>query len=92
MLVESKPGPEGRFWIDVTGDDDQPFMVQRVVANGRAGEPGCDSTIKFNYVDPYVPATLKRGDTTAALFTCGNALLSAEIYTDRGNASFTFNH
>jgi len=39
----------------VTGDDDQPFTIKRIIYNGRASETGCD------YPDfaPKIPAELQ---------------------------------
>lgn len=88
MRVAVEPS---RLMIVITGDDDQPFTVQRVVSNGRVGERGCDSTLKPNdNLEPYTPTTLKRGDSTSVNYFCGDALLSADVYTDRGTASFKF--
>ena len=92
MRVESEEGNAGNFLVKIIGDDDQPFTVRRVVVNGRAGEQGCDSEQKIpgSESENGFPATLKRGSMTFAAVACG-ALLSAEVYTDRGTASFKFN-
>jgi hypothetical protein len=91
--------------LSVTGDDDQPFTIQRIVFNGRPNEKGCD--LPDSPVDPSqmantaegelqalagskLPVSLKRGDTAAFFSVCGSAILSADIYTDRGAAHFTF--
>jgi hypothetical protein len=76
--------------ITVTSDDDQPFTMKRIVANGRAGEEGCDSVLKNNGNDPLPPQMLKRGDAAAFMSICGSSVLTADIYTDRGRSTFKF--
>ena len=77
--------------ITVTANDDEPFTAQRVVVNGRKGEPGCDSTVAREGYPALVPAKLKRGDAANFQAQCGDSILSADIYTDRGTQSVTFN-
>jgi hypothetical protein len=53
MRVEVAPTEATR--MIVTGDDDQPFTINRIIYNGRASETGCD------YPDfaPKIPAELQ---------------------------------
>jgi hypothetical protein len=82
--------------MTITGDDDNAFIIQRVVINGRENERGCDfpkfapdpNDADYRGATP-LPATLKRGDQAAFASICGE-ILSVDIYTDRGKSQFKF--
>jgi len=82
-------------------NDDNAFTIQRVVFNGRENETGCDlpkhagdpqSTDLSNpgasmqtLTGTQLPARVRRGDEASFLSGCG-AILSVDIYTDRGTS------
>ena len=79
--------------LNITANDDSPFTVQRVVINGRKNETGCDivHTDDVSELGATILTTpLKRGDVMQVLVSCGEKVLSADIYTNRGVASFKF--
>jgi hypothetical protein len=89
IRAELITGQFGEF-VQLVGDDSKPFTVQRVVINGRAGDPGCDSSKTNLGEPPLLPATLKRGDISLYSGLCGRRVLTADIFTDRGNVTFKF--
>ncbi len=90
MQVQAVPGPI-TVNVQVTGDDALPFTVQRIVVNDRPKEKGCDSNLENIDILPFAPTKLKRGDATIFYSSCGSQVLSVDVYTNRGTASFKFN-
>jgi hypothetical protein len=69
--------------VTITSDDTDPFTVNRLVVNGRAGQSGCDTTASG------LPATLRHGDAvTIHGISCGSKILQVDVYTNRGSSSF----
>ena len=94
--------------MTVTGDDDQPFTITRIIFNGRASEVGCDYP---DYSPPNTPAKKLSSDPLTAIqqmqlpfastFKRGEQqtylprcgkILSAEIHTDRGTVTYKFDN
>jgi hypothetical protein len=78
-------------FVELTLLDQESTRVERVVLNGRAGEKDCDLqdylysnlfSIRFDQTE------LKKGDKLSFRFTCGDELISTDVYTNRGTAHY----
>jgi hypothetical protein len=79
--VLNKPG----LRVTITSDDRDHLTVNRLILNDRDGESGCDTTERG------LPATLEHGDAVTVYgMACGSKILQADVYTNRGTASFKF--
>jgi hypothetical protein len=67
---------EGNGWVRVKNNDQDPFVLNKLVVNGQAGDVGCDIKV-FKALAP-------GASTAISVPHCGN-ILSVEVSTDRGN-------
>jgi hypothetical protein len=103
MTVEMAPTEAPK--MIVTGDDDQPFTITRIIYNGRASQTGCDYPDfepklpqAYQALQDVVPEsqrtpakTLRRGEQAVYYPSCGK-ILSVEIQTDRGTSQYKFDN
>jgi hypothetical protein len=91
---------DGQTTLTITADDDNPFTIERLVYNDRAGEKPCylpkfgavegDENDGTNAPPTYgkrLPNTMKRGDQAMFFPRCG-ATMTVTVYTDRGSARY----